>query len=628
MIRVLPLNNKKALQVNPNLGIILAGNMEGWFMERYINIFMNGVILDYVDNVNYAGVINNQRCYTYDEVSSIGIVDIIKNEINKNNFLHIWVDEIAISHSTKYHRCHFVHPLMVYGYDEDKQIVKVVFFDFFKGQILVEISYRDMVIATSCLNQFYHLGGTDDTVQKTVLSCCFPPHVKGTFHLDVFVKQLSNYICCQTDHLTEWYTLSRPHVFDSDDNIFGIQIYLQLIKFLSVTESKIELGYKALHDFVSHKKYLLDRFLYIQKNYDTSLKYSNLIEEFAQNYKLLERTRLLNMKNQVKQGDFPASLCCHPGYIALLMDTLQKCYQTEMTIMPQIYDEIMKLTYSKEHSSRFRIMDLSPSKKSVHDNRNYIEFSVPDSEIYISKIDIIRTGKCFDDNGFEYVLINDDAKYFLEKDSPDHMPIRTVKTPAFKLKTLKLYTDTEKCDYTVNVYPLSDITSADHVTLKMDDRWSGYHHAQRLDDTTTGEMVLAITDEDPFVVREQVGVDADVCPYIRIKMSTTTNTIYAQLYFSTVDNPNVSMDKSLFFRIIPDGECHSYYINMSRHKQWHGLIQTIRFDPAQYHDDYLWNKDDTNVCKIKCIEFLKNKPDDVVECMVDTMIEENGSNFR
>ena len=55
------LNTDTSLQINPNLGIVLAGDMEGWFMERYVNIFMNGVILDYVDNVSYAGIVSDRR---------------------------------------------------------------------------------------------------------------------------------------------------------------------------------------------------------------------------------------------------------------------------------------------------------------------------------------------------------------------------------------------------------------------------------------------------------------------------------------------------------------------------------------------------------------------------------------
>lgn len=65
------------------------------------------------------------------------------------------------------------------------------------------------------------------------------------------------------------------------------------------------------------------------------------------------------------------------------------------------------------------------------------------------------------------------------------------------------------------------------------------------------------------------------------------NTIYAQIYFTTLENPHISMDKSLFFKIIPDGQSHTYVINMARNDLWEGLVQTIRFDPAQFYEVYL-----------------------------------------
>ena len=61
-MHILPIRNVSALQINPFLSVILTNDMEGWFMERYVNIFMNGAILGYVDDVNYAGVVHSERC--------------------------------------------------------------------------------------------------------------------------------------------------------------------------------------------------------------------------------------------------------------------------------------------------------------------------------------------------------------------------------------------------------------------------------------------------------------------------------------------------------------------------------------------------------------------------------------
>ena len=87
------------------------------------------------------------------------------------------------------------------------------------------------------------------------------------------------------------------------------------------------------------------------------------------------------------------------------------------------------------------------------------------------------------------------------------------------------------------------------------------------------------------------------------------------------------MDKSLFFKIIPDGISHSYYINMSNNINWHGFVKAIRFDPAQYHDLYEWDNDEHNKCVIDKLEFLTSIPDDATECSTATNLKDDGSTF-
>ena len=63
-----------------------------------------------------------------------------------------------------------------------------------------------------------------------------------------------------------------------------------------------------------------------------------------------------------------------------------------------------------------------------------IAFNIPDLGIYTTQIDVVRTGKCFDRTEFEYMIINDEVKYFLEKNSSDHLPVRSLKIPVEKLE--------------------------------------------------------------------------------------------------------------------------------------------------------------------------------------------------
>lgn len=601
----LPIDNTEAIQINPNLGIILTGCMEGWFMERYVNIFMNGTIIDYVDNVNYSGAVVSVQIYTYDEIRSSGIIKIIEKEITENHYMHIWVDELYIPCSVRYNKCHFVHPLMIYGYDEDAQMLKAVFFNSAKGQQLVDIRYQDIVEATSSLDEFYQSGGTDGAIKEAAVSIFMPPYVKGIFHIDVFTKQLSNYICCCTEDCTEWYTTSRPGIYDSNDNIYGIQIYLQLIKLLQSKNIK-DMEYKAIHDFISHKKQLLYRFKYIKEKYSTTIEFDKLIDTFENSYRLLERIRILNMKKQIQKGYLPSSLCRDSDYIDILVSALKQCYEIEMKILPKIYDELIKLTYPKLYHENNQIIHLSIDDGNVL--YEYIEFDLSKFNTYVSQIDIIRRGERISGNGFEYIVINNEFQYYLEKDYPTHSPVRTVKFPALKIKMLKLFTDTKNCDYMINLYSMNNQYDSDSISVCLPEGWQVDHHVKRVDSSDKKGLTLQITDEDPYIIRESICIDADMYPYFGICMSTTAKTNCAQIYFTTVDSPYISMDKSLFFNVIPDGKSHFYYIDMRHNDKWHGLVQTMRLDPAQFYDEYPWENNREAICNIENIMFLKELP--------------------
>lgn len=626
-MRLLKICNTDAIQINPNLGIILTGDMEGWFHEKYINIFMNGTIIDYVDNVNYSGAIIQQHVYSYEEIKQYGIIDVIEKEIALEHYIHLWVDEIAIPQSIRYKRDHFVHPLMIYGYNSTEQIIKAVFFDIARGQTFIDIQYQDLIFATKFLDQFYQFGGNDNAISQTLLACSLHQHMKGLFHIDVFAKQLSNYICCTTDNITEWYTTSRAGIYNSNDNIFGIQIYLQLIRFLQSVELQKDIQYKAIHDFIAHKKFLLRRFRYIQSKYNVSDEYNHLITLFDEICKTLEQVRLLNMKRQFQLGYMPATLCFETDYLCKLINTLSECYTKEMDIMPQIYSCIIKLTYSKSHCEMNNTICLAKTIKD--DELGFVEFNIPELDLYTSRIDIIRCGEYNPTQKFEYILLNNKMKYYLEKDHFDHMPLRSLKIPTIKLRNLRIYTENHNCTYNLIVYPLkSELLDSTKYILDLKAEWSEYHHIIQMDSSATNRILLTIINEDPYMEKEGLYINADKFEYLHVRMSTTAKTIYAQIFFASVNSPYISVDKSLFFKIVPDGQMHDYYIKMTRNGKWHGIIKKIRLDPAQYHDIYLWEGNMNGVCEIECIEFLDKKPDYMDECMVADWLKDDGSTFK
>lgn len=619
-MKVLPFRNTDAIQLNPYLGIILTTDMTGWFTERFVNLFMIGSTIDYTDNVNYSGIINHQRSYSFDETREIGVIQIIEQEINNNNYLRVWVDEIHIQNSNKYKSYHYVHPLLVIGYDSDQERVKAVIFDNHKGQTIVDIDYNDLLKATGSLNQYYMRGGSDNTINETITALSLSHHLKGDFHIGFFAQQLDNYISCKTDEGWEWYTSCREEVFESREKIYGIQIYLHLNKYISSNELITSIKYKTLHDFILHKKCLLDRFVFIKENYDTPPEYENYVDGYNHLYAALEKIRLLGMKKQMRHGLSIKSLCVDADYIEKLSQTLLECYDIEMGLLPRILDIIKSLLYSKD----FLANNSFKSVALIADNMCNNKYVICHEEQFIYRVDIVRTENSKHSKALEYLCLNNDVKYYLS-DPSGYSPVRSIVFPPIKLRTLYLYTQLPNENYIANIFPLPNQHNNDLNVITLDNSWHSYHHVEQLNE---GILNFLITDEDPYIVKDNIGVNADIYQYLHIEMCTTAKTIYAQIYFSTIDNPGITMDKSLFFKINPDGFFHSYYINMSNNNKWRGFVKSIRIDPAQYHDNYEWDSKRLDTCTISIVEFTKKIPDGVIECMTATDLEDDGTTFN
>ena len=125
-------------------------------------------------------------------------------------------------------------------------------------------------------------------------------------------------------------------------------------------------------------------------------------------------------------------MCYEKGFLAKLINELTECYNTEMTILPQIYDHITKLSHSKTDKSNTMCLPFKLGSRS----NDYLEYEVPNPVMYVTKLDIVRNGGCYSRPDFEYVLLNGSVKYYLEQDHSNHIPLRTVKFPAFLVNSI------------------------------------------------------------------------------------------------------------------------------------------------------------------------------------------------
>jgi hypothetical protein len=82
------------------------------------------------------------------------------------------------------------------------------------------------------------------------------------------------------------------------------------------------------------------------------------------------------------------------------------------------------------------------------------------------------------------------------------------------------------------------------------------------------------------LVRRLLDVKADDCPVVVIRMRLTAGPD-AQFFWGTKASPPFTEDKSVRFKVQPDGEFHDCRLDLGEHPGWKGhTITAIRVDPG------------------------------------------------
>lgn len=601
-----PINTQKETNINFYLSMILSDEaMYNWFYERYINIAICDGIVDFIDNMNYNSIIDQVRSYSWDELQQCDLLSIVRNSICSDGFLMLWVDEYDLPCSIRKGKSHFVHPILVYGYDDESEIYNAWFFDINGGYRTVEIAYRDMTIALYDVKEYYTHEGLFEAVSHTVyllrVNKIFP---RLPFDITIFLRQLKDYLYAQNNAMTKWYSLIRPEYCRRGSVVFGINVYNKIIELINNDELVSQFNYKSLHDFASHKAHLLLRLEYIRDHYDLDDRFNECVSRIKAVQDLLEGIRLYNMKIQVKRNNPPASLNTEPEFLFKLTNVLKEAYKLEMETIPQICAILAKVTYPNEYQKKHNLFFLNASDGTI--SSDYIEYQLENRNMYPYRIDIIRENGYQETSVQEKLVINDSAIYLIEPDSTDHSPVRTLNVDPCRINTVKLYTDTDKCIPKIALFPLNTNEGKD-VTLDFSEknsknRWHGYHDMDNIR-CESGVLVFNIVGIDPFMTCDDINIDADRIKYIHVRMQSTDESDIAEIFFTTVDSSSLSQDKRIRFHIQPNDSMRTYTIDMHGNEKWKGLVRSIRIDPVHYFRNQVRKSD--SICRIESISFTE-----------------------
>lgn len=112
------------------LNIILKKDLYPWFYENYINIYWvgneNSSYINFYDNHDddsYGRFMEERYYKKYnDYTNSAELIDSIIQNIDNDFYALIWIDKYYVPGVIEYNKYHFVHTVMIYGYDDTVKI--------------------------------------------------------------------------------------------------------------------------------------------------------------------------------------------------------------------------------------------------------------------------------------------------------------------------------------------------------------------------------------------------------------------------------------------------------------------------------------------------------------------------
>ena len=100
---------------------------------------------------------DSRQVFSFDEVRD-NTIDFIKSKIDQNFYIFTYNDKFHISTNGYYHKWHFVHPLIVTGYDDELASFICIDFDPRHGPVRINILYSEFTLAVLDCEKNYMCG--------------------------------------------------------------------------------------------------------------------------------------------------------------------------------------------------------------------------------------------------------------------------------------------------------------------------------------------------------------------------------------------------------------------------------------------------------------------------------------
>ena len=263
---------------------------EPWFYSHFINIYYcPRSYLNYTDEHAF------DKIYDCMNLDCSNIVDFnnkktFMDSLNKGYYIYAWIDNFFNSASKHYEKYHDVHPVLIYGYDVDKQIYYACLFEAERSLYYTTIAMSEIHVAFESAPLYF---STPSEIPFKFLKIKeFQDPYED--YSGRFIKELHDY-ANSVGSLDYVYYLHK-HNNDHHYDYFGLEVTRRFITGLGDHTDYYVFDYRVIHLIVENKKLILDSLGYFNKGIYSNNELNACIESYRELVSQYDQMRNLYIK--------------------------------------------------------------------------------------------------------------------------------------------------------------------------------------------------------------------------------------------------------------------------------------------------------------------------------------------
>ncbi len=265
-----------------------------WFYSNFIQIFSftndkGNVELNFLEPRDCCSEIVDMICLGFPMLTHVdNILDYIIKNINMGYYLIINVDENYLPNKLSYNRGHFIHPSLIYGYDNEKKQLKAIGFN---QNIFQEITFDYAQFNEAYENGKLYYQYSAPWTEWSAIQLLRPKKFEKEypFNHERFIKELKNYTLSIGDSI-------RLYSFEyyEDQVEYGLNVYDVFIQSMEdLLQGKITSDYRAIHLLCEHKKCIYDRIEYVISRYNLE---GEIVAQHEEYKKVVNQSDIIRIK--------------------------------------------------------------------------------------------------------------------------------------------------------------------------------------------------------------------------------------------------------------------------------------------------------------------------------------------